>query len=88
MKMNKKGQVMQQLGALGVGVVTLCITLVVVFLILSNLGTNTTIAADGNASATVATAVAAVDDIPGWVPLIIIVVIGALLLALIRVFRG
>ncbi len=45
--MNKKGQVMQNLGALGIGIAALCITLVVVFLILAQARTN--MEADGSA---------------------------------------
>ncbi len=86
-KMNKKG-VIDQLGALGVGIAAVAITLVVVFLILSQLGANTQVAADANATAAVTTLSNAADDIPGWVPLIVIAVIGALLLSLVAVFRS
>jgi len=87
MKMTKKGQAMQQLGALGVGVATLAITMAVVFLILSETSSNSSVAADGNATAGLATLTNAVADIPGWVPLIIIAVVGAILLGLISLFR-
>lgn len=72
---------------LGVGIVGLCITLVVVFLIMSQVAANTTVAADTNASVAVDTLQQAADDIPGWVPLIVIGVIGAILLSLIGLFR-
>jgi len=85
--MNKKG-VLDQLAALGVGVAGLCITLVVVFLILSTVKANTTVAADGNATAAVTTLTTAAATIPNWVPLIIIAVIGALLIGLVSYFRG
>lgn len=75
------------LGALGVGVAVLAVTLVVVFLILSQVGANATVAADGNASAAVTTLTSAVDDIPGWVPIVVITFIGALLLGMISLFR-
>lgn len=84
---SKKGQVFDQLAALGIGVVALTITLVVVFLILAELGTNTLVAADGNASATVDELTTATATIPGWVPIVIIVAIGAILLAMIALFR-
>jgi len=45
--MKKKGQVMQNLGALGVGVAALCIVLVVVFLIMAQ--AKTTMMADSSA---------------------------------------
>ena len=84
--MHKKG-VLDQLGALGVGIASLAITLVVVFLILSQTASNTTVAADSNATAAVSTLQSATDDIPGWVPLIVIAVIGSILLGLVALFR-
>jgi hypothetical protein len=85
-KMNKRG-VFDQLGALGVGIATLVITLSVVFLILANVGSNAQVAADPNASLAVDTMTAAAADIPGWVPLVVIVAIGGLILAMISIFR-
>lgn len=87
-KLAKKGQVMSQLSALGIGIATLTITLVVVFLILSQTAANTQVAADSNATAAVVTLQNAASDIPGWVPLVVIAVIGALLLGLVALFRG
>lgn len=84
--MNKKG-VIDQLGALGIGIASLVITLAVVFLILANIRANTLVAADGNATAAAQTLTNAAATIPGWVPLVVIVAIGGLILALIRVFR-
>lgn len=84
---NRKGQVFSQLGGLGVGIAGLAITLVVVFLILSQTAANETVAADNNASTAVATLQNATDDIPSWVPLIVIAVIGAILLGLVALFR-
>ena len=85
---SKKGQVFDQLAGLGIGIATLAITLVVVFLILSSTAANTTVAADANATAALTTLSSAADDIPGWVPLVVIAVIGALLLSLVSLFRG
>lgn len=84
---NKRGQVMEQLGALGVGIAVLAITLVVVFVMLSQTGANSTVAADGNATAAVNTLSNAADDIPGWVPLVVIAVIGVLILGIVRMFQ-
>jgi len=84
-QMNKKG-VLDQLGALGIGVATLVITLSVVFLILAQVGSNTQVAADGNATAAVNTLTTAAATIPAWVPLIILVAIGGLILALVAIF--
>lgn len=83
---NCKG-VFSQLGALGVGIAGLAITLVVVFLIMSETASNTTVAADTNASAALDTLQSAADDIPGWVPLVVIAVIGSILLGLVALFR-
>ena len=85
-KMNKKG-VFDQLGALGVGVAGLVITLAIVFLILAQVGSNAQVAADPNASAAVTTLTSAAATIPGWVPLVILVAIGGLILSLVAVFR-
>ena len=92
---SKKGQVMSQLGALGVGIATLAIILTVTFLIIAQAQTQiieieslVSIANVGsiglNATKTLA---GAIDDIPGWVPLIIITAIGAILLGLVTLFR-
>ena len=86
MKMNKKG-VFDNLAALGVGIAGLAITLVVVFLILAQTKANTTVAADGNATAALTTLTTSAATIPGWVPLIVIAVIGSILLGLVALFR-
>lgn len=85
--MNKKGQIFSQLAGLGVGIAVLAITLVVVFLLMSQTKANTTVAADANATAAITTLQGAADDIPGWVPLVVIAVIGAILLSLVALFR-
>ncbi len=85
-KIGKKG-VFDQISGLAVGIAGLAIVLIVVFLILSNLGSNTQVAADANATAAVNTLSAAADDIPDWVPLVVIAVIGAILLSLVALFR-
>lgn len=87
MKLGKKGQVFEQLSGLGVGIAALAITLVVVFLIMSETEANTTVAADANATAALQELSSAADDIPGWVPLVVIAVIGAILLGLVALFR-
>jgi len=86
-EMSKKGQVFDQMSALGVGIAGLAITLVVVFLILSKTAANATVAADSNASTAVAEMQTAASDIPGWVSLIVIAVIGAIILGLVALFR-
>lgn len=83
----KKGQVFSQLSALGVGIAGLAITMVVVFLLMSQTKANATVAADPNATQAMTELQNAADDIPGWVPLVVIAVIGALLLGLVALFR-
>ena len=89
-----KGQ-LQQLGLMAVGIATLAITLVVTFLIISQ-GQEQIIETESLVSEANQTSYAlnatkslasAVDDIPGWVPLIVIAVIGAVLLGLVAMFR-
>ena len=97
-KINKKGQVFTQLGQLATGVAVLAIVLVITFLVISQ-GRTQVLDVEGlntsdvacqssiacNATNTLATAV---DDIPGWLPLIIIASIGAILLGLVALFGG
>ncbi len=85
--MEKKGQI-TQLQPLVVSLVAIAILLVVSFLILSQVAANTTVAADANAAAAVATVQTSMDDIPDWLPIIIVTVIGAILLGLVAFFRG
>lgn len=98
MKMTKKGQVFDNLSGLGVGIAGLAITLVVTFLIISQGETqaegiegldfsNATQCAQSSTCNATTTLAQAVDDIPGWVPLIIIASIGAILLGLVALFR-
>lgn len=89
-KLSKKGQmnVMDQLGGLGIGIAVLAIILIVVFLILSNLGDNSQVSADTNATAAVNQLTSAADDIPGWVPIVVIAVIGVILLGIVQLYRG
>ena len=91
----KKGQAMQQLSTLAVGVATLAIVLTVTFLIMAEGGDEAADIAGAsnydtcNSSACNGTKElqSAVDDIPGWVPLIIIAMVGAILLGLVKLFR-
>jgi len=85
--MNKKGQI-EALVPLVISLVVVGILLVVAFLIFSQVAANTTVAADGNASAAIDTVQEATADIPGWLPIIVVVVIGALLIGLVSFLRG
>ncbi len=87
--MNKKG-VIENLQAIVVPLVGLCLVLVVSFLILSKVRTQA-IAQEGTGqysmNATDATT-NAIKDIPGWLPIIVITIIGAVLLGLVAMFGG
>ncbi len=90
-KINKKGQVMQNLGALGIGIATLALILTVAFLVVANVQDQVeSTAADGNWStaynATV-TLQGAAETVPGWVPLVVIVAIGGIILSMVALFR-
>jgi len=61
--MTKKGQIFDQMSALGVGIAGLAITLIVVFLILSQTKANSTVAGDANATQTINVLTGAADDI-------------------------
>ena len=84
---SKKGQVVDQLGALAVMLGVIGITLVVAFLIFDGVRDNAKVAADANATAAINSATNAASDIPGWLPIIVITIIGSLLIGLIAVFR-
>ena len=88
MKITKKKAAIQELMPLVISLVAIGITLAIGLLILSEVAANKTVAADYNASNAVAETVSAIADIPGWLPIIVITVIGALLLGLVYLFTG
>ena len=78
MKLNKKGQALTTLSSLAVGIATLAILLTVTFLIMAEGGQEAADLAGSNYTACTSSACngtkelqSAVDDIPGWVPLIV-----------------
>lgn len=83
---NKKG-VIDQLMPMVTALVAVGILLVVGFLIMAEVASNSTVAGDPNASAAVDEVQTAMDDIPGWLPIIVITIIGALLIGLVALFR-
>ena len=87
MKLNKKGQI-EALVPLVISLVVIGILLVVAFLIFSQVAANSTVTADGNATAAIQSVQEATNDIPGWLPIIVVVVIGALLIGLVSFLRG
>lgn len=120
-KINKKGQVLGNLGELGIGIAALAIILTVAFLIISegqdqavaietnycsgldaatqgfafnttsndcgNITTQGVRANLSNAYNATVTMQTSTGDIPGWVSLIVVAVVGALLLGLVNQFR-
>ena len=84
---SKKG-VIDQLVPFVTALVVLGIVLVIGFLIFDEVGKNSKVAADANASKALNETIDAMDDIPGWLPIIVITVIGALLIGLVSMFRG
>jgi len=84
---NKKAVVAQLLPVV-TALVGIGITLVVGFLILSEVAANSMVSADVNASEAVDQVQEAMDDIPGWLPIIVVAIIGALLIGLVQLFRS
>ena len=98
-RLNKRGQVFSQLAGLGVGIATLAIVLVVAFLIMSQgkdqIGgiegidvSNATQCETSVACNATSTLQDAAGTIPGWIPLVVIAVIGSILLGLVALFGG
>lgn len=85
-KINKRG-VLDNLGGLIQTLGYLAILMAVIFLIVANVASNSSVAADTNASVAVDEVQNAMSDVPGWLPIIVITVIGGILLALIQFFR-
>jgi len=96
-QLNKKGQAFAQLAGLATGIATLAIVLTVAFLVMSQgkeqirsvEGLNSSQAACEESLACNATAAmqSATETIPGWVPLVVIASIGAILLGLVAMFK-
>lgn len=86
MSKNRKGQMFQQLAGLAIGVLVFAVIMTVVLLIFSNLNTNTQVTADANASAAMSSLTNSTADIVDWVPLLILVSIGVLLLGAVGLF--
>jgi|TARA_R100001530_G_scaffold101691_4_gene70745 hypothetical protein len=63
------------------------ITLVIGFLIMSEIGSNSTVSADPNATAAVSAVQNAMQNIPNFLPIVVITVIGVILLGLVLFLR-
>jgi len=94
MKLSKKGQAFEQLGKLALGVVTLAIILIVGFMVISQGkvqmaeiegqdNVSNCVSAGCNASDDLT---GALDDFPGWIPIVIIVGIGVVLIGMVKMF--
>ena len=66
----------------------MAILMAVIFLIVASIKSNATVAADGNATLAVAKTQSAMADVPNWLPIIVITVIGGVLLTLVRFFKS
>ena len=85
-KIGKKG-VLDQLGGLIQTLGFLAILIAVIFLVVAQIAANDQVAADANATKAIGTVQNAMADIPDWLPVIVITVIGGILLGLIQFFR-
>lgn len=93
--LQKKGQALDMMGKMAIGIATLAIVLVVTFLIMANAkvqaGQISGVACNDSMGDSACNSTkelqSAVDDIPGYVPLIVIAVIGSILIGLVSLFR-
>lgn len=83
----KKG-IVDNLVGLVVGVGAVGITLAIVFLILAQVRTNSTVVADPNTTAAVVSTTNALQNVPSFLPIIIIALIGVIVLGAVQAFRG
>jgi hypothetical protein len=83
---NKRG-VFNQLTDLAIGIGIFAVVTVVVTLIVSNVGSNTAVSSDSNATKVIQLTQAAIQTLPTWLTVIIVVAVGALLLSMVMMFR-
>lgn len=84
-RMGKRG-VFGALISIVIGLAAFAIGAVVTFLIQANLKANTAVAADGNATAAVNSAISAAATVPTWLGIIVIATIGSLLLGIVYMY--
>ena len=84
---SKKG-VVDRLQPLVIALVVVGVTLAIAMLIMAEIQTNNSVKASKNASKAVNETINAIGDVPGWLPIIVITLIGALLIGLVAMFRG
>ena len=96
-KMNKKGQVFDRIGQLAVAIGVFAIVMVVGFLIMAQAQDQIVDVQDINESnqAEWTTAYNAstslqssLEDVPAWIPIVVVVAIGGILIALVSAFKG
>lgn len=85
-RFKKKGQ-LESLGGLIQTLGFLAILIAVVFLVVAQIRANDQVSSNANTSAAVDDVIIAMADIPDWLPVIVITVIGGILLGLIQFFR-
>jgi len=94
MRKNKKGQVLQNFGAMAIGIATFTIVIVLAILVMVQVksqDTSVTGITCNDSSGSVGcnatnTLQVATQGIPGWVPLIVIVVIGGTIIGMVKTF--
>ena len=84
--LKRKHGFIDQLKSVVIGIVILAIIIAVCFVILAQLKANTTVSADANATAAVNTLTTAMAQIPGWLPILILVVVGGLVIGAVMYF--
>jgi hypothetical protein len=82
MRKNKRG-VWENLSAMALGIVTFVVIGAVGALILANIGSNSTVSADANATAVINYGKAGLNSLTSWIGVIVVVAVGAILIALI-----
>ena len=87
LKQNKKG-VIDQLVQLVISLVVIGVVIAIAFLIMAEVGSNSSVLADNNTSKAINQTRDAMAEIPGWLPIVVITVIGALLISLVALFRN
>ena len=91
----KKVNAFTQMGAMAIGIATFAIVLISTFLIMAEGGSQAADIAGNDSVENCASSAcngtkelqSAVDDIPGWVPLIILVMIGSIMIGLVKMFK-
>jgi len=88
----KNAQALQTITSIIAPIVGIAIVLAVGFLILAEVkeqaSSSTTLSTDSYAWNATGEVQGAMDDIPGWLPIIIVAIIGAALLSLVALFRS